>query len=76
MAERRPVAQRNADVSLQNAMRLRPDWPDALEVAAWLLATDLVLGGVAVLLFPLLIGINVFVFVVLQGMGSNDRFTM
>ncbi len=28
--------------------------------AAWLLATDLVLGGVAVLLFPLLIGINVY----------------
>ena len=27
--------------------------------AVWLLATDLVLGGVAVLLFPLLIGINV-----------------
>ena len=28
--------------------------------AVWLLATDLVLGGVAVLLFPLLIGINVY----------------
>jgi ATP-binding cassette, subfamily B, bacterial len=28
--------------------------------AAWLLATDLVLGGVAVLLFPVMIGINVY----------------
>jgi len=28
--------------------------------AIWMLATDLVLGGVAVLLFPLLIGINVY----------------
>jgi ATP-binding cassette, subfamily B, bacterial len=28
--------------------------------AIWLLATDLVLGGVALLLFPLLIGINVY----------------
>ena len=28
--------------------------------AVWLLATDLVLGGIAVLLFPLLIGINVY----------------
>src|SRR6185436_18488685 len=31
--------QRGAAAALQNAMRLQPAWPDALEVAAWLLAS-------------------------------------